>query len=210
MFEYYYYQQAVQKASLGLLLISAAAGVLAFVWAERSQPDYQVHYSYLVSLSERETANDFRYDGYYALSATDLFAATLAAWVKTPEVIAEAYRRASLAIPSDEPRALLKTVTADKTGPQLVQITVRHPDKEAALRLAEGLQAVMQENVTRYHQEGIPALKFNVVPTAYWIGVNRVAVLVIAFGTFIIVLLAGINIVLLRASLRAGAENIVN
>ncbi len=207
MFDYYYYETALRRAGWGLVLISAAAAVLAFVWAERIEPDYQVHFSYLVSLSEREAGGDFRYDGYYALSATDLFTATLAAWAKTPEVIAAAYERSNLAVPSLVPRAMLRSVEANKTGPQLVQIVVRHSEREAAQSLAEGLQEVMKENIARYQTDGIPALKFEVVPTEPWTGVNSVAAVTIAVGTFVVVLFGGLNLVLLKASLIEGATD---
>lgn len=200
---YRYYQEAIRQAGLGLVLISAAAGVLAFVWAERTAPDWQVHFSYLVSLSEREAVDNFRFDGYYALSATDLFAATLSSWVKTPEVIAAAYKQAGLTIPSNEPDVLRKAVEANKTGPQLVEVTVRHKNQEAAAQLTAALQTVMADNVARYHEDGIPALKFTAIPTESWAGVHRVAAGVIAVATFMVVLFGGINIVLLKASLEA-------
>lgn len=208
MIAYHYYIEAIKKAALGLVLISAAAAVLAFVWAERIQPDYEVHFSYLVTLSERETSSGFRYDGYYALSATDLFTTTLASWVKTPEVIAAAYRQVGLAMPSEDTRVLLRAVQANKTGPQLVEVVVRHKDREKAIRLSEGVQAVMKSNVEKYHEEGIPALVFNAVPTESWVGVGQVAARVISASVFLLVLFGGVNVVLLAASLSPEAKEL--
>ena len=206
MSDYYYYVRAIKEAGWGLVLISLAVTVLVYVWVDRLEPDYQVHFSYLISLSERDKADDFRFDGYYALSATDLFAATMVSWIKTPEVIAAAFEKANLSIPSEDPRALARAVSSSKSGPQLIEITVRHKNKEEAKRLAEGLQAVMSENVIKYHEEGIPAINFRIMATEPWVGVNRAAVQVIVTSTFVLVLFVGLNIILLRASLAAGAQ----
>ena len=83
---------------------------------------------------------------------------------------------------------------------------MRHKDKEKALRLTEGLQEVMKENVEKYHKEGIPALIFKVIPTESWVGVGRVAAAVISVSVFLLVLFGGVNVVLLRASLSAEAK----
>ena len=165
-------------------------------------PTYQVHFSYLVSLGEREAAGEFRFDGYYALSATDLFAATLAEWVKTPEVIAAAYERSGVDLESRDSRSLARTVLADKLAPQLVVVTVQHRDRGKAERLAEGLREVMSSNVDSYHDQGIPALRFRVVATKPWLGVSRLSQSVITGAVFVFVLLAGLNLVILLESVR--------
>lgn len=205
MNEYSHYWQLLKKVAPKIVLLSAALSLLVYVVSIRTGPTYSVYYSYIVSLSERETVTDFRYDGYYALSATDLFAATLTAWTKTPEVIVSAYEKAGLEMQSDNPQELVKLVSAEKTGPQIIEITVRHEKKEVAEKLAVGLQAVMLDNISKYHEEGIPALQFKVITTRTWTGENDVATGVVSMGTFIFSMLLGVNGVLLVESFkRAG------
>ena len=127
---YLQYWLAVKREIWKVLLISVAVSLLAYAIAVRVGPSHQAHFSYLVSLSEREEGADYRFDGYYAISATDLFASTLAAWARAPEVIAEVYDRAEVEWEGDDPRQLVKSITADKTAPQLVEITVRHSNPE--------------------------------------------------------------------------------
>jgi len=161
-----------------------------------------VHYSYIVSLSEREVAPDFRYDGYYALSSTDLFAATLTAWVQTTEAVVAAYELAGIERETDDAQELVQSVTANKTGPQIIEITVRHKEKAVAEKLSSGLQAVMLKNIEKYHAEGIPAMQFRVVTTESWTGEKKVATEVASMGTFIFSFLLGINGVLLVESFK--------
>lgn len=191
----------VQRLPL-LLLISFLAAAAAFTLARALPRDHELHFSYLVSLSQREAAPDFRFDGYYALQATDLFATTLAQWIQTPEVIFAAHQEAGLAPATNDPRTIRRQVTAEKTAPQLVEVTVRAGQSLRARQLAAGLTVVMDRNIAQYHQEGIPALTFRAVPTTPWVGIPAVSTSIIAVATFVFVLFLGINIVLLIESLR--------
>lgn len=196
------YWQRVRLALPWLLLASFAAGVVAYVIASSYPPAHQVHFSYLISLSEREAAGEFRFDGFYALQATDLFAQTLARWIQTPEVIVAAYREAGLTPPTENPRQLTRLIKADKTAPQLVQVTVEETSEEKAGQLTTALQTVMEKNVAAYDDQGIPAIAFRVVATDPWAGKNEVSVPVITTATFVFVFLLALNGVLLLYSVR--------
>lgn len=205
---YEYYWDAVRRRAALLVLGSGVLALLAYGVAVRIGPTYEVHFSYLVSLTERDSSkSEFRFDGYYALQATDLYAATLAAWTRTPEVVVQAYGAAGLALPTDDPRTLVRSIAAQKVSPQLVAVTVSGKRKDTVEKLAAGLQAVMEQNVAAYHDRGIPALEFRIVPTAAWVGTRQVAVVVIVVATYLAALILGVNAVLLRASWQQASPN---
>lgn len=202
MSDFGHYWQVVQRAMPRLLLISAAIAIVAALIVRAVGPTHQVHFSYLISLSEREAESEYRFDGYYALSATDLFATTLAEWIKTPEVIVSAYRQAGIEPETSDPRVLVKAVDAVRSAPQLVAVTVRHADQQMAERLASGLREVMRENVEQYHDQGIPALRFRVVATEPWLGTRILSAPVIVTATFVFALFMSINVVIFKESLK--------
>lgn len=179
-----------------LLLGSLGAALIAYGITQRLGPIYEAHFSYLISLTEREAAPDFRFDGYYAISATDLFAETVAQWASTPEVIVQAHQAAGVALPNPSPRQLRKIVQARQAAPQLVRVTIRAPQEETVQKLAVGLQQVMEHNVTRYQEQGIPAVRFRLVASEPWVGVERPATNLIVIATFILTLLLGFNAVI--------------
>lgn len=195
------YIQAVIGSLPILLIVSFGLAAIAYVGALKVGTTYTTHYSYLVSLAERENSTDYTFDGYYALQATDLFAATLARWATTPEVIAAAYDQAGLP-PVLDVRQLLRLVAAEKTAPQLVQVTVRGNTPEQTLALTRALLTEIEHNVLVYHDEGIPALRFTVVATEPWSGQQPVAVKVITSTMFVVSLLLGINGVVFWASFK--------
>lgn len=185
-----------------LLLVSLLAALIAYGICQRLGPTYEAHFSYLVSLSQRESASDFRFDGYYAISATDLFAGTLASWTQAPEVIVQAFAQAQLPLPGEDARALSKIVQAQKAAPQLVQVIVRSRQKVDAQKIAEALQRVMSKNVEQYHEQGIPAVQFRVVASVPWIGVSRPATTIVVVAAFMIVFLISLNSLLLIESFK--------
>ncbi len=197
----HYWQRVVQTLPL-LLATSVGAAVIAYITVQRIGPTHEVHFSYLISLSEREAVPEYRFDGYYALQATDLFAATLAQWAKTPEVIVAAFEAARITRATDDPRLLSRAVSTAKTAPQLVEVTVKSKKRQQAEKLAAGLMTVMEHNIERYHDEGIPALRFRVVATEPWIGTRKLSAPVIVSATLVFTLLFGINAVLLIESLK--------
>lgn len=201
------YLLAIKRGWIFVALFGLAAAALAFAIASAIKPEYESHFSYVVSLSQRDdTDNSYRFDGYYALQATDLFAATLAKWVSTPEVIVAAYKEAGIELKTNDPRAISRTVISEKTAPQLVQITVRSQKANEATALVQGLQAVMDKNIDTYHDQGIPAVQFRVVTTPTWQGKVTTQRGAVATATFIFTIFFGINLVLLVEVFRQQRE----
>ena len=200
------YWQALLRRLPQLLLVSAGVATVVFFVVSSVGAKYTIHFSYLVSLSEREEASEYRFDGFYALQATDLFAATLAKWAAAPEVINKAYQTAGLTPESADVRSLSRVVRAEKTAPQLVQLTIQAKDPETAERLADGLQEVMAENIDLYHDQGVPELAFSVIATEPWLSTQEAATTVIVIATFVAVFMLGVNVVLLVASLSEEAD----
>jgi len=191
------------------LPIIAMAGVLVslvvYGVVGRQGPTHEVHFSYLISLADQKPTEDFQFDGFYALQATDLFSATVASWLTTPEVIARSFEVKGLPLPSEDVSRLQRLVTAEKKAPQLVEVTVRNRDLETSQKLAEGLREVMQQNVSVYHEQTVPALTFRVTTTEPWNGTQTPAATLVATATFLAILILGINAVVLVESFNDGS-----
>lgn len=196
------YWNAFKRSALLIIIISGLVGLIGYGLAARAEPEYQVHFSYVVSLQEREEKNEYTFDGYYALQATDLFTSTVAQWLTTPEIIVQAYQRVGIQLPSTDPYAVVKLVRSEKTAPQLIEVTVRHRDRDVAQQLTRGLQEVLADNIAAYHRDGIPALTFRVVPTMAWTGARQFGSSVIGIALFGITFVIATNVVLFRESLK--------
>lgn len=199
-FEVYWLE--VRQLLPWLILISLGVSLLAYVMVEQKGVYHEVHFSYLVALREREGGSeDFRFDGYFALQATDLFAATLAELISSPETIAASFQAAGLPLPTDAGQ-LARQVTAEKTASQVVQVVVRDPDAARAEALAGAVQATVADKLTTLDAHGIPALRFEATPTNPWVGVARLSTSVIVSATFLVTFFVLINLVIVRKSLQ--------
>lgn len=197
-----YYWTAVKRRWLLIVIVALLAGLIGYGIASRSQPRFEVHFSYIVSLAEREQAPEYRFDGYYALQATDLFTTTLAGWIVAPEVGVAAYQEAGILVPAD-PRTLSRVISAEKAAPQLVRVTVRGDSEQEATSLAAGLRDVMAANVEKYHDQGTPELAFSAVSTDPWTGIVKPIEMLVAAATAVFVLVAGLNVAVFLAAVRA-------
>lgn len=181
-----------QWLPLWLLISFVAAGVTYSVLARRG-PTYSVHFSYLVSLAEREVSAEYTFDGFYALQAIDLFTTTLTEWIQAPELLVKAYEAAGIALPVQDARRLQRSVVATKKAPQLIEVVVSGRDAATAERLAAALVVVTNRNVEVYHEEGAPALQFGVVATEPWTSVVRPTIPIVVGSVFVITLVLLIN-----------------
>jgi len=198
---YQQYVTALRRALPVMLLASAVASLIAYGLVVRAGESYTLHFSYVVSLVEREEPTEYTFDGYYALQATDLFAASLARWVTAPEIIAAAFAATDQQQPADV-RVLSQAVRAEKTAPQLVQVSVRGASVAEVEAIADALRIEIARSIAQYHDEGIPALQFRAVPTQQWVGQQAIATHVVVVATFVVFFLLAANAVILRESLR--------
>src|SRR3989338_3499521 len=142
--------RALNRALPLICAAGIAAAGLGYGIARKIPPSYEVHFSYIVALQERDTSPGFRYDGYYALSGTELFSSTLASLIASPEMIVQAYQEAKLPVSTQDPFALTKRVRAQKAASQLVQKTISDMHIAIDVRsLMEGRHSGVEEYTTR-------------------------------------------------------------
>lgn len=172
-----------------ILGISFVFAIIGYITAAKLPVSYDVYLSYIVSMEKREAAPDFRYDGYYALSAADLFTTTLASWIAAPQTIANAYQAAHISLPTYDAIDLGKRVRAEKSAQGLVNITVRDSSRETAEAVAKGIAEIVPAFVAQQNTAGTPAVAFRVTVSGPWTGMSRVAPFPIALVVFVFVLL---------------------
>lgn len=180
-----------------ILLVSFLIALASYTVAAKMPVSYNVHFSYVVSQEAKEVPPGFRYDGYYALSASDLFTATLASWIAQPQTIVAAYEASSMPLPTQDAVDLGKYIHAEKAAPGLVNITVENPSQETAEAVAGGIAKIVPVFIAQQNTVGTPAVTFRAISSRPWTGTSRIAPLPIALVFFMFAFLAQIIGVLL-------------
>lgn len=156
-----------------------------------------VSISLSVPVPERPRTQDYEFDGYYALQATDLFSETLAGWFRSPDFAAGVYEKAGIPAPENSLRTLSKIFSAKKISGQLINIEYHAQNANEGGKIAKAAANLLQERVDAFNEKGNSALSFSVVANEpLLIPVNRnvftralivgVVVLVLAANFFVI------------------------
>ena len=196
------YIQSVKRALPIIGALTLGAGLFAAAIATSWAPSFDTHFTYVVSLAEREQEEGYQFDGYYALQATEIFVASLAKWTAAPETVVKAYEKAGVPLTSPSVRSLSQAVKAEKTAPQIVQVTITGQDQDKVKQLAAGLRQVVAENLDKYHAEGVPMIKFKAIATEEWTGKQDVAAGAVGTAVAAITGFLLLNVVLIRESLQ--------
>ncbi len=188
-----------------IFAVSTVSAIFAYGVAKNIRGSYEVHFSYMISMEQQETAPGFRYDGFYGLSAIDLFSKTVASIANTPETIVAAHKRAGLALPTRDAIRLVRIVRTESAAPQLVRFTVRDASQKNAQALAHGVREVVNDTVDAYNGSGGESISFHGVFTEPWTSYDALNPVPVAAVFFMIVFVTGIMIVLFREAIARGS-----
>lgn len=196
---------ALKRNGFLTLAVGIAAAALGYALASSTPVTYEVHGSLMLSMDVREDVPEFRYDGYYALLAADLFSGTIAGLASSPETVVVAYENAGIDLPDGNPSRIARSVRAEKVAPQLVRIVVSGKSARDAEALSRALFAVLDRAIHRYNETGDSSIVFKGVASAPWTGTQHAAPLPVALSVFLVVYFAANLVVLFRESLARGA-----
>lgn len=193
---------ALWRALPLLCVVGVVVFSVAYIGVIKNPPSYEVHFSYVIAQQQRDASGGFRYDGYYSISGTELFSATLASLIMSPEQIVNAYALARIPLSTQDPISLTKHVKAEKAASQLVQVTVTDASKSNAEALARAVDDVTQQAMQEYNQKNKDTAQFSLTQTHSWTGTVRVAAIPVALVTAVLVVMGVVLVVLFQEALK--------
>lgn len=129
----------------GVLIFALGVALVAGIFTWQKQEKYEVSLSLNISRSDAQSAQDYKYDNYYALMASDEFGNTVAGWFKMPEMTQAILKRADLWAGAQSLDSLKKRFKAAKISPNSVEIRFSAQDESAAKNLAEAVVAIVSD-----------------------------------------------------------------
>jgi capsular polysaccharide biosynthesis protein len=141
------------------LFLALAAGFFAWRKAEK----FDVSVALTISRYGTQSAQDYKYDNYYALKATDEFGNTVAGWLKTPEITQAVYKRAGLTFSSPTLDSLSRKFKAVKISPNLVEARFSAKNEDEGQRMAQALGQIIAEKANLLNASSWQGISFLVV-----------------------------------------------
>jgi len=187
---------ALLKKNLSFILILAVlTGLITGVVTSRLPRTMDVSISFTIPIPERPLSNNYEYDGYYALQATDLFASTFAGWLHSPEFVSAVYEKAGI-LKKPSIRALGKAFTTRKVSGQLVELQFSASSSKEAENISNQVVIAAKEKVSKFNSEGQKNLTFSVISADPLVIPASRNASINALVAFVIVLVLGINVLI--------------
>jgi capsular polysaccharide biosynthesis protein len=123
------------------VLVALAAGL--FGWWGGTK--YSVSLSLTINRYGNQPSQDYRYDNYFALKATEEFGDTVAGWFKTPEMTQAIFKKAGLSNLPQNLNTLSRQFKAAKISPNLVEVRFGAKSEIEAKTLAQAVGQIVSE-----------------------------------------------------------------
>lgn len=137
--------------------------ILVVVLSELKGAYFENDMLLLVSRSGTQNTQDYKYDGYYAVQASEIFADNVSQWLTSASVANEIYQRAKAENDTTSLKGLSKAFKADKLSSQYVRVRYQTKDKETAVNLAHAMTDVLQEKADMLSVSSTEQISFKVL-----------------------------------------------
>jgi len=174
-----------------VLIFALGVALVAGIFTWQKQEKYDVSLSLTVSRYGTQSAQDYKYDNYYAVMATDEFGDTVAGWFKTPEMTQAIFKKADFQSNSQSLNSLKKKFQAAKISPNLVEVRFSAQDEPTAKTLAEAVVNTVSEKVSLLNASSWQGISFVVMGSEPVIVKNNLAVWWNVLAGFLVGLVVG-------------------
>lgn len=141
------YLKIIKKNLKLILAIGAIAGLSAFLFSSLQPVKYEISLSILISKNKTQETDDFKYDGYYALQASEMLADAIVEWTKSPAMVNAIYQEASVAGNFGSVKSYSKKFTAKKMSSQHIEIKFNSDTKESAEKISAAAVKVISNKI---------------------------------------------------------------
>lgn len=129
----------------GVLIFALAVALVAGIFTWQKQDRYDVSLSLTVSRYGTQSAQDYKYDNYYAIKASDEFGETVSGWFKTPEMTQAIFKKLAVRPGSMSLDSLKRRFKAAKISPNLVEVRFSAKNENEAKNLAQAVSDTVVE-----------------------------------------------------------------
>lgn len=149
-----------------LIIVITVVGVgSALIFSLVRPVYYDTSLAFSINRINLQETQDYQFDGYYAIQASDLFSQTVMSWLMTPSVLLEIYQKAEIDPQISSLEEISSRFKTKKYSPQNIVIRYKERDHQTADKIAQAISSVIQEKANLANQTSEQKALFEVIGT---------------------------------------------
>lgn len=203
------YLFVVNKYKWLVVGISLVATLAAFFLSYFKPVVYDASLSFAVNRTNREVTDQYQYDGYYAIQASDLVSQTLLSWFATPSVVEEIYTKANIKPNFNSLNEYATLFSTKKYSGQNIGVKFTEKERSVAEKVAQSTVSVISEKVLDLNKSADAKALFEAVPSPVVIVENKPNVLLNTLIGLSVGLILGLFLAYLVYYFQAGQKGTI-
>jgi len=164
------YLKVIKKQWLVIVITIIVVWLASFIYTQRQPISYEGSTTLWItpvsSIGQKEVPY-YEYDSYYSIQAGQLYALTVTSWLKSPDVIAEIYKKAGVDFTigkmKEATQSLQATFATGSLTNMAVNVKITHSNQAELSKLIDATTSVTQNKTQEYNTQAQQKITFNVV-----------------------------------------------
>ncbi|MCK5332845.1 hypothetical protein KAJ41_03210 [Candidatus Parcubacteria bacterium] len=154
------YVKVIKRKNKLIFIIALAVTFSSFLFSTLQPIKYETSLSLLLSKDKTQLTDDFKYDGYYALEASEKIADTITQWVKSPEFVNSIYQSAAVEGGFQNLKSYTKKFSAKKMSPQFIEVKFETNNVEEADKISLAVVEEINRKVKKIEKDSEGEIAF--------------------------------------------------
>ena len=137
--------QIVNKYKFFIIIIVIIALICSYLFAVLKPVEYDSSISFSINRINKQETEEYQYDGYYAIQASDLFSQTVMSWFMTPSVLLEIYDDAGVDPQITSIERFTSRFKTKKYSPQNIVVRFKERDRTTAEKISNSIIKIVEE-----------------------------------------------------------------
>ncbi len=156
------YIKVIKKNIKIILAIAVLVTVSSYIFSTTRPITYETSLSLFITKEGTQETDNFKYDGYYALQASEIFADTIQEWMKSPEMVNEIYKDAGIDPNFKNIKSFTKKFKAKKMSPQYAEISFKTTSRADAGKISSSVIKVINSKTKKLQENSKEEISFKI------------------------------------------------
>ena len=156
------YLKIIKKNSKLIIAAAVLTALFSLIFSVIQPIKYETSLSLLISKNKTQQTDDFKYDGYYALQASEIMADSVEQWLKSPEVVNAVYQKAQVNPDFRNIKSYTKKFAAKKMSPQYVEVKFNASTKKEAEKISMAIVEIINNKARALEKNSDREISFSI------------------------------------------------